>query len=161
MRLMDLVAAAGMEHVHEVGGAHAIAVRGVGAYNQAVKACPLRYVLGDEVGRLCETLINTDAGMLEPGNSFLRLPAECFWLEWNRDGSLSDSRERGRQRIGCLIEADANGRSGTVHSFWVDEAGNAQAGQVYLDFDLDHRPSASGLEVCRANHERPEFPGVA
>ncbi|MEQ1622987.1 MAG: hypothetical protein ABL919_16450 [Methylococcales bacterium] len=160
MRLMDLVANAGSKRTCHSDGPRLIETRGAGAYAVAIKECPIRYVLGDEIGRLCEGLLSTDAGMLDPANALLRLPAECFWLEWTRDGSLAERNAgdaRKRQRIGCLINASADGRSGTMHSFWIDEAGEAQAAQVYLTFDLDHLPILGGTDTCRVNHMWCEF----
>ena len=157
MRLMDLVADAQAERLCISDGWRRTELRGVAAYSEAIKRCPLRYVLGDEVGRICESLLMTDAGMLDPANALLRLPAEHFWLEWTREGSLPEAEERGRQRVGCLVESTADGRSGSIHSFWIDEAGKAQAAQVYLEFDLDNLPVVSGSEGCQARHDRPEF----
>ena len=157
MRLMDLVAVSDRERFGFADGSRRVALRGAGLYAEAIRDCPVRYILSDEVGQLCESLLKTDAGMLEPGNNLLRMPIESFWLEWTREGSLPGEELRRRQRIGCLVNADTSGRSGTLHSFWIDEDGRAQVGQVYLVFDLDHSPSLQGPEFCRVNHAQREF----
>lgn len=66
--------------------------------------------------------------MLDPANAFLRLPAQRFWLEWFRERLAPNSGVRLRQKAGCLLDAAVDGRSGTLRSFWIDEAGQAQAG---------------------------------
>lgn len=157
MRLMDLLANADHETMCVAQGSRRFDLRGAAAYAAAIRDCPLRYVLDDRVAHLCESLLESDVGMLEPANAFLRMQAESFWLEWTRDGSLPGSHARSRQRVGCLINAAADGRSGSLHSFWIDELDKAQLAQVYLEFDLDHLPIKSGQHMRGANHDRPAF----
>lgn len=157
MRLMDLLASADSNRLCVAQGSRRFEVRGAGAYAAAIRECPLRYVLDDRVGRLCESLLETDVGMLDPANTFLRLQAKHFWLEWTRERSRRNAGEHGRQRVGCLIHAAADGRSGSLHSFWMDDTGKAELAQVYLEFDLDHRPAIDGPHARAAHHESPAF----
>lgn len=155
MRLMDVLASADSKMLRVSNGTKSFEVRGAGAYAATIRDCPLRYVLDDRVAALCEGLLASDAGMLDPVNALLRVQAPSYWAEWSK-GQLADQRadRSAPMRVGFLVEAAEDGRSGTLRSFWRDGAGEAQLAQVHTRFDLD-RPLAPHPTSRTARHEVP------
>jgi hypothetical protein len=158
MRLMDCLANT-REPFHVVRNGRVFEIAGAAAYSEDLKACPLRYALDDSVAEVCLRLLDTDRGMLDPANSLLRLPAENFWVEWREERPVGASSLSTKPRhVGILVNAALDGRSGTVHSFWKSDEGGVDAGQIYIEFDLDSPLCRIEPGNRRAVHvELPEF----
>jgi len=129
MRLVDKVVNSPPEVELLDGEGRTHRVIGVGAKSDAIKNCPLRYILdptaSDEVGRL---VLNESNGLFDPASPLLRLPAETFWLEWfGSPGSYP--------KAGVLVETE-DGRSGTLTGFFESEQGQPDKVPVCVDFDL-------------------------
>ena len=158
MRLMDCVASCTGKISHVPGGGKTFEIAAALAHADAVRSCPIRYVLDDVVTDVCLRLLDTDRGMLNPANSLLRVPAEQFWVEWFEDRPAPDGAEKRRRRnAGLLVNAAPNGRSGTIHSFWKNDDGETVSSQTYIEFDLDGGLTTEP-DTVRARHvEFPEF----
>jgi hypothetical protein len=116
---------------------------------EEVARCPLRFVLSDDLTRLCTALAySTGSSTLECAD-LLRVPATLLWLEWSttpweselaRYGFASDQTIVGRGgRRGALLRASPDGRRGTVRAFWskdVEEEAFASSIEGYFDFDV-------------------------
>lgn len=136
MRLLDLVAqyrkpfliAPRAQH------AHSIAMCGPSDFAARVAACPLRYVITDDLTRVSAELAFADGDRLAGCLDLLRIPAASMWVEWS-DAihqqvicqceiiAQGDANASGRQ-VGLLLRADPSGRSAVARTFW-NVAGHA------------------------------------
>ena len=112
-----------------------------------VARCPMRFVLSDDLTRLCTALAySKGSGTLECAD-LLRVPAALLWLEWCTQpweselahyGFPADHHHAaGGGRRGALLRASPDGRCGTVRTFWTNEVGEAFASSVEAYFDFD------------------------
>ena len=115
----------------------------------AVATCPTRYVLADELTRLCADLAYSKGARTVACADLLHVPATTLWVEWCNE-PWQDALHRygfplveyGTQwigRRGALIQATPDGRRGIVRTFWTagfrqDEA-LASSMEAYFDFD--------------------------
>lgn len=132
-----------------------------------VANCPIRYVLNDELVRLCSELAYSRGARSIQCADLLHAPAQTFWMEW-RNEPWSDALQRygfplvaqGLQwvgRRGVLVRASPDGRRGRIRTFWdVTRDGEALASSVEAFFDFDtpeggepERPDSSPGEVGR------------
>lgn len=130
MRLIDKVvnATPRAELVDGSGLRHQ--VDGVGLKADAIRHCPLRYILDTITSAECLRLVRSDSnGLFEPDSPLLRLPAETFWLEWFGE-------RRGYRKEGILVES-SDGRSGTITGFFEQGEGLADKVGALVHFDLD------------------------
>ncbi len=95
-------------------------------------ACPLRFVLGDDLTQASADLAYADGARLVGCLDLLRMPAPQLWIEWNDEvhkrvihetGSAAefDSAAAGR-KVGILLRASANGLTAVGRTFWSDTA---------------------------------------
>ena len=114
-----------------------------------VTRCPLRFVLSDELTRLCTALAYSKGSRTLNCADWLRIPANSLWLEWcnlpweremSQYGFAVDERSAGGGRRGALIQSTPDGRRGTVRTFWTDSDGEALASCVEAYFDFDVAP---------------------
>jgi hypothetical protein len=118
---------------------------------ETVARCPLRFVLSDELTRLCTALAYSKGSRTLDCADLLRVPATSLWLEWCKFpwehelslyGFAADEHGEARGgRRGALIHASPDGRRGTVRTFWTDgPEGQALAScvEAYFDFDVPH-----------------------
>lgn len=134
MRLLDRIAACQMplrlalDHSPEVP----FEVTGASAFASQIAACPLRFVLGDDLTRACAELAFADGGQLADCLDLLRIPAPLMWVEWSdevhqkvihdtRSATDLDAASPGR-RVGVLLRASSDGRRALARTFWVDAA---------------------------------------
>jgi hypothetical protein len=116
---------------------------------QEVARCPLRFVLSDDLTRLCTALAYSIGSSTLECADLLRVPATLLWLEWNRTpweselgryGFASNQANLGRGgRRGALLRASPDGRRGTVRTFWSNddkEEAFASSIEAYFDFDV-------------------------
>jgi hypothetical protein len=126
---------------------------------EAIAKCPVRYVLADDLTRLCADLAYSKGACTLECADLFRLPATQFWVEWcNAPWRSALQRygfpliEGGFQwvgRRGALINATSGGRRGVIKSFWsTGESGREiLASSVESAFDLD---TAEGERKARA-----------
>jgi hypothetical protein len=144
-------------------------------FAQELDRCPLRYVLADELVRACTELGYSEGDGLSGCLDLIHFPAERLWIEWhaapqreelaralpecNRDAPLES-------RLGVLIQARADGRLGTLRTFWLNgtEPAEPQLAAVEtvidLDGDLAHAPPAAlleGAEVAVSDQQNPHL----
>ena len=106
---------------------------GAAAFANEILACPTRYVLSDDLTRLCAALAYSKGTATLACADLLRVPAERVWIEWcdapwlaelTRYGFKTDANLSVGGRRGALIHACATGRRGLIRSFWT--AGNME-----------------------------------
>jgi hypothetical protein len=115
-----------------------------------VARCPIRFVLADDLTRLCTALAYSKGARSLACSDLLHVPAECIWMEWCNEpwereletcGFAVDADHRtGGGRRGVLIRAEARGRRGTLRSFWSTPSEPpvlASSCEAHFDFDAD------------------------
>ncbi|MBA3678220.1 MAG: hypothetical protein H0W74_12605 [Sphingosinicella sp.] len=132
------------------GGEHHL-LPGTGSKSAILRDCGLRYIVNEEATQQCFELIRSDSGILDPANELLRLPAEYFWVEWL---SENYAQSPDGHRLGALIEASPDGRSGMVTGFWQDYEGAPQVAMAVITFDLDYElfPPPGSRRILRLRH---------
>src|SRR6202040_3572970 len=95
------------------------------AFAQDINKCATRYVLNDELTRLCTALAYSKGASTLACADLLHVPAERVWVEWCeapwlaeliRFGFKTDEQSFGGRR-GALIQSSATGRRGLIRSF--------------------------------------------
>jgi hypothetical protein len=130
-----------------------------------VRACPIRYVLDDDLTLLCADLAYSEGARTMSCTDLLHMPAATFWVEWsNRPWQnalqcygfplLSDGYQSVGRR-GALIKSSLDGRRGTVRSFWSagesDAMVLASSMEAFFDFDVQEgeAPEPPDANQCR------------
>jgi hypothetical protein len=123
MRLLDSVA-----------GCRDLPVAGHNRFAAQLAACPLRYVLGDDLTRASAELAFADGARLVGCLDLLRIPAPHMWIEWNDEAHKRVIHETqlvaefdaaaARRKVGVLLRASANGLTAIGRTFWADVAGD-------------------------------------
>lgn len=132
---------------------------GAGDFAPQVARCPLRYVLSDELVRLCVELGFSEGDELAGCLDLLHFPAEELWVEWDepaRRAALAQllpeclaGSEADAARGGVLIRADARGRAATLRTFWLTRGAQPEPmlAAVETRLDLDG-PAAAAPPVA-------------
>lgn len=122
---------------------------GASDFAAVVAQCPTRYVLSDELTRLCTALAYSKGARNLECADLLRVPAERIWVEWCESAWLSELELYGFKpppeslrrsgRRGALISASRDGRRGSFRTFWsVGETDlDLLASSMEAYFDLD------------------------
>jgi len=141
---------------------------GPAEHARAVAECPIRFALADELTRLATALAYSRGTRHLDCADLLRVPAERLWVEWCEQPLQRELQGYGfapattcgsalAGRRGVLIRASADGRSGTLRTFWSmdDSEHGVLASSMEAWFDLDtaegESPAASGrpaIAVC-------------
>jgi hypothetical protein len=115
----------------------------------SLAACHTRYVLADELTRLCADLAYSKGARTVVCADLLHVPDTTLWVEWcnepwqsalQRYGfPLLDSAAQWVGRRGALIRATPDGRRGLVRTFWTAGFGRSQvlASSMEACFDFD------------------------
>ena len=109
-------------------------VAGPSRYAAQIAACPLRFVLGDDLTQASADLAFADGARLVGCLDLLRMPAPHLWIEWNdevhkrvihetRSATQFDSAAAGR-KVGILLRAAGNGLTALGRTFWANTAGD-------------------------------------
>jgi hypothetical protein len=136
MRLLDRVSSSREPFVlvpHRPG-ATPIEVAGPSRFASSIAACPLRFVLGDDLTRACAELAFADGARLAGCLDLLRVPARQMWIEWNdevhkrvmyetRSIMDHDAASSGR-RVGVFLEGSSDGYAAVMRTFWSDAGVN-------------------------------------
>jgi hypothetical protein len=110
---------------------------GPSRYAAQVVACPLRFVLGNDLTQASAELAFADGARLVDCLDLLRMPAPCLWFEWNdevhkrvihesRSAAVFDSASTGR-KVGILLRASASGLTAVGRTFWAAAAEHEHA----------------------------------
>jgi len=133
MRLLDRVARCRVPlSLPARHGATPVAVAGPSRFAAQMAACPLRFVLGDDLTRASAELAFADGARLAGCLDLLRMPAPHMWIEWNdeahkrvihetQSAAEFDAAAVGR-KVGMLLQASANGLTAVGRTFWADAA---------------------------------------
>ncbi len=123
---------------------------GASRFAAQIVACPLRFVLGDDLTQASADLAYADGARLVGCLDLLRMPAPQLWIEWNDEvhkrvihetGSAAefDSAAAGR-KVGTLLRASANGLTAVGRTFWsdtgADELADVTLSPLETHFDL-------------------------
>jgi len=118
-----------------------------------------RYVLDEHAAGACTELIRSADGLFDPASELLRLPSESFWLEMRQEASSAGERPDGG-RIGVLVQAERNGRSGFIRHFASKPNGVCEEYPVWTEFDFDHPPQLSDRSFRLAHGELDHLAGL-
>ena len=124
-------------------------LNGAAEFANRVAKCPIRYVLSDELTRLCTALAYSKGSRTVTCADLLHVPAETVWVEWceapwrtelERYGFDIDAADTARSgRRGAFIQSSTDGRRGVVRTFWSDKETEtevlASSMEAYFDFD--------------------------
>jgi len=133
-------------------------------YAELVADTPLRYVLTDNLARLCADLAYSKGAGTVTCADLLHVPAETLWVEWCTEPWTNALQRYGFPLIpgaaqwdgrrGALVHSSRDGRRGLVRTFWsVGADVLASSVEAYFDFDtavheepqpLDLRPGSAG-----------------
>jgi hypothetical protein len=112
-----------------------------------VARSPLRYVLSDNLTRLCADLAYSKGARTVVCADLLRVPAETLWVEWCNEPWESALHQYGFALIpagaqwvgrrGAWLRASRDGRRGLVRTFWTVADREVLASSVEAFFDFD------------------------
>ena len=139
----------------------------------AVARCPLRYVLADNLTRLCADLAYSKGAGTMACADLLHVPAESLWVEWCNEPWQKALQQYGFPLIagpaqwvgrrGAWIRASPDGRRGIVRTFWsASDEVLASSVEAFFDFDTaigeePEPPEGEGGSARRIyDSERPE-----
>jgi hypothetical protein len=156
MRLLDLIAQGRTAPIRiEDGGT----LPGAERFQLAVRHCPLRYVLADELARCATELAFSEGDHLTSCLDLIRVPAQTLWIEWLDAARRTELPPRAcnaamgeAHRAGALLKASPNGRSGEMRAFWSTREELAYVSPVIIRFNLDGAPEheASSNAIARS-----------
>src|ERR1700722_11022194 len=100
---------------------------GAATLSKDIAECATRYVLSDELTRLCTALAYSKGASTLACADLLRVPAQRVWVEWTEAPwrnelalygfkSPVDSAHLGRR--GVFIQSTPQGRCGLLRTFW-------------------------------------------
>jgi hypothetical protein len=129
LRLLDHVAQSRDPLLIRQGAGELWRLPGAGDFASQLARCPLRYVMSDELVRLCVELGFSEGDELSGCLDLLHFPAEELWIEWDertRRSALAQllpecvqTADADAVRGGALLRADARGRSASLRTFWL------------------------------------------
>lgn len=112
--------------------------------------CPLRYVLTDNLTRLCADLAYSKGAGTVACADLLHVPAETLWVEWCNDPWKNALQQYGFPlvpagaqwvgRRGAWVRSSRDGRRGLVRTLWSAGAADVLASSVEAYFDFDTVP---------------------
>ena len=123
-------------------------LNGANAFSKDVEGCATRYVLSDELTRLCTALAYSKGASTLACADLLHVPAERVWVEWAEAPwrnelaqygfkSAVDSARSGRR--GVYVLSTPQGRCGLLRTFWSNGETEldvlASSMEAYFDFD--------------------------
>jgi hypothetical protein len=157
VRLIDLVAQCRRPFlVHRSNGNLTYHLRGAMELAGEVGSCPMRYLLTDELARVCAGLAYSSGDRLVECLDLIRVPATSMWVEWSEAAELTGGAFIGQaqpqirpgRRSGAYISSAAGGRQARLCSFWSDgEEALASPFEAALDFDAGQLIKPSEKDV--------------
>ncbi len=160
MRLVDRIAQCRTPFVVQSATTNtSTRLNGAADFAKDLSQCPIRYVLSDNLTRLCTALAYSKGARHLACADLLRMPAERVWVEWcesawlaelKRYGFKRDGKETGcAGRRGAWIESSSDGRRGSIRTFW-------STGET--DFDLLASSMEAYFDLDTAEGEEPDPP---
>lgn len=136
------------------------------AFSKDIESCATRYVLNDELTRLCTALAYSKGANTLSCADLLHVPAERVWVEWSEAPwrnelacygfkSPADSTWSGRR--GVFIRSTPQGRQGLMRTFWASGESELEVLSSSMEayFDLDPRESDDP-----ATYDRQKRPSI-
>jgi hypothetical protein len=138
------------------------------AFAQDINKCATRYVLNDELTRLCTALAYSKGASALACADLLHVPAERVWVEWAEAPWHDELARYGFKspvdwaiggRRGVFIQSTPQGRGGLLRTFWANGESEmdvlSSSMEAYFDFDTQEgedpeiygRPERSSLCV--------------
>jgi hypothetical protein len=121
---------------------------GAADFTQDILQCPTRYILCDDLTRLCTALAYSKGARTLACADLLHVPAERVWVEWCEAPWLTELALYGFrptcERVpaghrGALIQSSPDGRRGLIRTFWAiantDLDLLASSMEAYFDLD--------------------------
>jgi hypothetical protein len=143
LRLLDLVAQSTSAAPTLPGG---WGFPGAHHFADAVRTCPLRLVLADDLIQCTNQLAYAEGERLSGCLDLIHVPSQQLWLEWLEATRQSTLREipacaqtscSSVRRTGVLIAADPVGRAGTMRTFWSTQNEQVYSAALLTNFDLN------------------------
>jgi hypothetical protein len=145
MRLLDLIV---QERCVAVRSNDGCDLPGAEGFGDAIRQCPLRYVLSDELVRCATQLAYAEGDRLCGCLDLIHVPAQELWVEWSERPRLQALQEipllavtlNGTaiaKKSGVLVRAASNCRSGTIRKFWSTQDERVVLSPMITWFDLD------------------------
>jgi hypothetical protein len=155
MRLVDRIAQARTPFIVKCASTGVESrLSGVSDYASDAASCPIRYVLSDDLTRLCAALAYSKSARTLSCMDLIHIPSERVWVEWShapwrdelnrygfpqaQDGFLACGRR------GAYLRSSRDGRRGSVRTFWstgeteLDLAASAM--EAHFDLDTAEEP---------------------
>jgi hypothetical protein len=149
MRLADRIAQCRtpfiVENTKDGSSTH---LNGAAEFSKDIASCATRYVLTDELTRLCTALAYSKGASTLACADLLHVPAQRVWVEWTeapwrteltRYGFKSPAGPASSGRRGVLVQSTPQGRSGLLRTFWADGESEfnvlSSSMEAYFDFD--------------------------
>src|SRR6202034_139719 len=166
MRLADRIAQCRTPFIVEnTKDGYVAQLNNASTFSKEIDRCATRYVLSDELTRLCTALAYSKGASTLACADLLHVPAERVWLEWTEapwrnelalygfKGPV-DSARWGRR--GVFIQSTPQGRHGLLRTFWASGDSEldvlSSSMEAYFDFDtqegedpdvFDRQPASS------------------
>ena len=124
---------------------------GAATFAKDLADCPTRYVLNDDLVRLCTALAYSKGAQTLKCADLLYVPAPRLWVEWCEAPWIAELKRYGFKqsldgesasgRRGAFILASPSGRRGMIRTFWSmgETSLEALASSMEAYFDLDTR----------------------
>jgi hypothetical protein len=161
MRLLDQIAHSAIPFIVRQNNGNQWRLTSACDFRERLCQCPVRYVLTDDLIRMCTALAFSEGDQLVDCLDLLHVPSQRLWIEWNEAPRLEELARTAPAcancsvgsmvlRRGALFESSLTGRRGVMRTFWVmrerpDDPLVASL-ETHFDFD-DSRPIAVNLEV--------------
>ncbi|HTV96745.1 MAG TPA: hypothetical protein VME42_12105 [Steroidobacteraceae bacterium] len=144
MRLADQIAQSRFPfYVRDACSREVVRLNGVADHADQLLRCPTRYVLSDDLTRLCTALAYSRGARSLACADLLRVPAECVWVEWCEAPWQEELERYGLRcgdesaaisgRRGALIRSSPQGRRGQIRTFWSAGPTDGSGGRSELD----------------------------
>ena len=134
------------------------------AFAKSIETCATRYVLSDELTRLCTSLAYSKGADTLRCSDLLRVPAPCVWVEWNEAPWRSELARYGFKtgpvdsscsgRRGVFIQSTPQGRQGLMRTFWSSECDlQVLSSSMEACFDFDTEEGEDPAFFDRQQHD--------
>ncbi len=165
MRLLDRIAQCRTPFVVEnIANGRCTRLSGAADYADTLAKCPIRYVLSDDLVRLCADLAYSKGARTLECADLLRIPAVHLWVEWAEAPWRAELTRYGIRtcnqspcisgRRGAWIQSSRDGRSGQLRTFWTTGENNADVRvssmEAYFDLDAEDTGPEPSDERCGA-----------
>jgi hypothetical protein len=136
------------------------------AFSRDIENCATRFVLSDELTRLCTALAYSKGASTLACTDLLHVPAERVWVEWTEAPRRNELARYGFNnpvdpacagRRGVFIQSNRQGRSGLMRTFWARGESElevlASSMEAYFDFNTQDSDEPATFD----GQKRPSF----